>query len=55
MASLPTALDIARALIACPSVTPADGGALPYLHDLLSAHGFAAELVTFAARGRPTF
>ena len=53
MASLPAALDIARALIACPSVTPADGGALPYLRDLLSAHGFAAELVTFAAAGTP--
>ena len=27
----PSALEIARALIRCPSVTPADGGALPYL------------------------
>ncbi len=44
-------LDIARALIAFPSVTPADAGALPYLRDLLSQAGFAAELVTFSAPG----
>ena len=30
------ALDIARALIACPSVTPEDAGALPYLRDVLA-------------------
>ena len=33
----PGALDIARALIACRSVTPADAGALPYLEGLLRA------------------
>src|ERR1700680_3857763 len=49
----PSALEIARALVACPSVTPADGGALPYLCDLLTRAGFAAELVTFAAPGTP--
>ncbi len=52
-AATPSALDIARALIAFPSVTPADAGALPYLCDLLSRAGFAAELVTFAAEGTP--
>jgi succinyl-diaminopimelate desuccinylase len=49
----PTALDIARALIAFPSVTPVDAGALPYLHDLLAEAGFTAELVTFSAPGTP--
>ena len=49
----PSALDIARALIAFPSVTPADAGALPYLRDLLVGAGFAAELVTFRAPGTP--
>ena len=46
-----SALEIARALIRFPSVTPADGGALPYLRDLLTEGGFAAELVTFEAPG----
>jgi succinyl-diaminopimelate desuccinylase len=49
----PSALEIARALIRCRSVTPDDGGALPYLADLLTRAGFAAELVTFEAKGTP--
>jgi succinyl-diaminopimelate desuccinylase len=49
----PSALEIARALIRFPSVTPADCGALPYLRDLLVEAGFAAELVTFEAPGTP--
>jgi succinyl-diaminopimelate desuccinylase len=49
----PTALDIARALIRCPSVTPADGGALALLCDLLAGAGFVAELLDFAAPGTP--
>src|SRR5271155_2576232 len=53
MPAVPSALEIARALIRCPSVTPADGGALPYLSDLLAQAGFAAELVTFEAPGTP--
>src|ERR1700730_10962931 len=48
-----SALEIARALIRFPSVTPADGGALPYLRDLLTAGGFAPRLVTFEAPGTP--
>jgi succinyl-diaminopimelate desuccinylase len=48
-----SALEIARALVRCPSVTPIDGGALPYLHDLLGKAGFATELVTFEAPGTP--
>jgi succinyl-diaminopimelate desuccinylase len=47
----PTALDIARALIACPSVTPAEAGALRYLEDVLSAAGFAVEIVSFESPG----
>jgi succinyl-diaminopimelate desuccinylase len=46
-------LEIARALIRFPSVTPIDGGALPYLSDLLGRSGFATELVTFEAPGTP--
>ena len=53
MIETPTALDIARALIAFPSVTPADAGALPYLRDLMTEAGFTAELVTFSAPGTP--
>jgi succinyl-diaminopimelate desuccinylase len=49
----PTALDIAGALIRFPSVTPHDGGALPYLRGLLEGAGFAAELVTFSAPETP--
>ncbi|WP_294394199.1 succinyl-diaminopimelate desuccinylase [uncultured Sphingomonas sp.] len=33
-------LDLAQALIACPSVTPADGGAQAVLADALAAQGF---------------
>ncbi|HEX9170870.1 MAG TPA: succinyl-diaminopimelate desuccinylase [Roseiarcus sp.] len=53
MAVLPSALEIARALIRCRSVTPEDGGALPYLRDLLAQGGFAAELATFETPGTP--
>ncbi|MGH6798604.1 MAG: succinyl-diaminopimelate desuccinylase, partial [Roseiarcus sp.] len=53
MPAPPSALEIARALVRFPSVTPADGGALPYLRDLLAQAGFAAELVAFEAPGTP--
>ncbi len=49
-----SALEIARALIAFPSVTPNDAGALPYLEGLLEEAGFAAEIVSFAAPGTPS-
>ncbi len=52
-AAPPSALEIARALIAFPSVTPADGGALPYLRELLIHAGFAAELIAFSAPETP--
>jgi succinyl-diaminopimelate desuccinylase len=48
-----SALEIARALIRFPSVTPTDAGALAYLRDVLAAAGFAVELVHFFAPGTP--
>ena len=53
MPAPPSALEIARALIRFPSVTPTDAGALPYLSDLLGKAGFATELITFEAPGTP--
>jgi succinyl-diaminopimelate desuccinylase len=53
MPAPPSVLEIARALIRFPSVTPTDAGALPYLRDLLTEGGFAAELLTFEAPGTP--
>src|SRR5271154_2433232 len=50
----PSALDIARALIAFPSVTPADAGALRYLKGLLDEAGFLSEIVAFSSPGAPT-
>jgi succinyl-diaminopimelate desuccinylase len=38
---------LAAELVACPSVTPADAGALPLLAERLGALGFETELVTF--------
>ncbi|MDQ2954604.1 MAG: succinyl-diaminopimelate desuccinylase [Pseudomonadota bacterium] len=51
MASDPIA--IARNLIRCPSVTPAEGGALSCLEKILAAAGFAVERVTFSQAGTP--
>ncbi len=51
--SAPTALEIARALIAFPSITPADAGALPYLSRVLEDAGFSVEIVKFSAPGTP--
>jgi succinyl-diaminopimelate desuccinylase len=54
MSSPPSALEIAQTLIRFPSVTPRDGGALPYLRDILGKAGFATELVSFDAPGMPS-
>jgi succinyl-diaminopimelate desuccinylase len=51
MASDP--ITIARNLIRCPSVTPAEGGALSCLEKILTAAGFAVERVTFSQAGTP--
>jgi succinyl-diaminopimelate desuccinylase len=42
---------IARDLIRCPSVTPAEGGALAYLAGALTGAGFAVERVMFSESG----
>jgi succinyl-diaminopimelate desuccinylase len=42
---------IARDLLRCPSVTPEEGGALAYLHDVLAKSGFSVHRVTFAEPG----
>jgi succinyl-diaminopimelate desuccinylase len=44
-------LTIARDLIRCPSVTPADGGALSVIERYLSQAGFCVERVTFSEPG----
>jgi succinyl-diaminopimelate desuccinylase len=46
-----SALAIARDLVRCRSVTPADAGALGVLENILSAAGFAVHRVTFSEPG----
>lgn len=45
------ALSIAQALVRCPSVTPADAGALGVLEELLKASGFETHRITFGEPG----
>ena len=47
------ALSIARDLVRCPSVTPADAGALGVLEKILGAAGFEVHRVTFGEPGTP--
>src|SRR5438477_593149 len=42
---------IARDLLRCPSVTPAEAGALAYLETTLQRAGFTAHRVTFSEPG----
>ena len=49
----PDPVAFAKALIACPSVTPADAGAQAYLADVLGGAGFTVERLTFSAAGTP--
>jgi succinyl-diaminopimelate desuccinylase len=44
-------LVIAQELLRCPSVTPAEGGALRYLEGLLKSAGFAVHRMTFSEPG----
>src|SRR4030081_986274 len=44
-----SALSIARDLLRCPSVTPADAGALGVLENILKSAGFEVHRVTFGA------
>src|SRR3984885_4018503 len=45
------ALSIARDLVRCPSITPADAGALGVLEQLLKAAGFETHRITFSEAG----
>ena len=47
------ALDLARDLIRCPSVTPAEAGALDCLEAALKPLGFACHRLTFSDEGTP--
>lgn len=49
----PDALDLCRALLRCPSVTPQDGGSLSVLEAALKQAGFATHRVAFTAPGTP--
>ena len=53
MSTLPDALDLAQALIRCPSVTPEDGGSLATLQGALERMGFVCHRMTFSADGTP--
>src|SRR5260221_14268748 len=44
-------LAITRDLLRCPSVTPAEGGALVYLESMLKRAGFETHRMTFAEPG----
>ena len=44
-------IEIARNLLRCPSVTPAEGGALAYLGGVLAAAGFTVHRMTFSEPG----
>src|SRR5579871_1827561 len=45
------ALSIARDLVRCPSITPADAGAIGVLESLLKAAGFETHRITFSEPG----
>ena len=47
------AVELTRALIRCPSVTPADAGALDVLQRALEAVGFTCHRLPFSAPGTP--
>jgi len=53
MTQPPDPVAFARALIACPSVTPADAGAQAFLADVLGGAGFAVERMRFSAPDTP--
>ena len=42
---------LARDLIRCPSVTPAEGGALAYMERVLRGAGFTVHRITFEEAG----
>jgi len=46
-------VELTAALIRCPSVTPAEGGALALLEERLASLGFACHRLKFSAKGTP--
>jgi succinyl-diaminopimelate desuccinylase len=48
-----SALALAQGLIRCPSVTPAEGGALAFLGEVLAGAGFTVERPVFSEPGTP--
>src|SRR5262249_28729064 len=46
-------VELAQALIRCPSVTPAEGGALAFLASLLKPVGFVCHRLTMTEAGTP--
>lgn len=52
-AAVPDPVDLSQALIRCPSVTPADQGALGVLEAALAPLGFRCERLKFTAPGTP--
>jgi succinyl-diaminopimelate desuccinylase len=53
MAVTTSALDLCRALVRCPSVTPEDGGALGVLEAALKQARFATHRIIFSEPGTP--
>ncbi len=53
MNEAPDPVALLQALIACPSVTPAEGGALNLLQEWLGKAGFACHRLTFSEEGTP--
>ena len=51
MTVMTDALSIARDLLRCPSVTPADAGALGVIETILKSAGFEVHRVTFSEPG----
>jgi succinyl-diaminopimelate desuccinylase len=50
---LTSPVELCRALVQCPSVTPHDGGALGILEEVLGAAGFATQRLIFSEAGTP--
>ncbi len=53
MSAVVDAVELARALIRCPSVTPKDGGSQETLARVLESLGFVCHRMTFEASGTP--
>src|SRR5436305_939214 len=49
--SMADPIALARDLVRCPSVTPAEGGALAYLEGVMKSAGFTVHRITFSEPG----